>query len=192
MADIRKEVEDFRTAYRGEQVRGSMISLAEKVNADGEKALTEVGTQVEAVGEAVKTANAAAKAAQDAIDHANDISAEYKQYADDRLTETTEQRQLAETAKQGSDIAASLSQSWADGKTGTREGEDSNNSRYFSEQSKAQADRSTTEADRAAQYANIVAPGFCVDPETMELYIKAGVGVSFIVTADCELCWKVA
>ena len=32
MADISKEINDFRKAVKGKDVRGSMISLAEKVN----------------------------------------------------------------------------------------------------------------------------------------------------------------
>ncbi len=46
MADISKEIQDFREAVYGEEVRGSMISLAEKVNAESEdsaKKVTEYG-----------------------------------------------------------------------------------------------------------------------------------------------------
>ena len=32
MADISKEIQDFKNAVYGEEVRGSMISLAEKLN----------------------------------------------------------------------------------------------------------------------------------------------------------------
>lgn len=55
-----------------------------------------------------------------------------------------------------------------------------------------QANRAKAEADRASQYADIVAPGFYVDPETMSLYMKAGVGVDFIVADGNLLCWKIA
>ena len=54
-----------------------------------------------------------------------------------------------------------------------------------------EADRAKSEADKAAQYADIVAPGFYVDLNTMTLYMKAGVGVDFVV-ADNVLCWKIA
>lgn len=54
------------------------------------------------------------------------------------------------------------------------------------------ANRAQTEAERAAQYADIVAPGFYVDPETMNLYMKTGVGVDFIVADGNLLCWKIA
>lgn len=99
-----------------------------------------------------------------------------------------------ETAKQqaaDSEKSAKLSRSWAEGKTGAREGEDTNNSKYFSEQSKIQAERSRTEADRAAQYAKIQAPGFYIDLDSMNLYMKTGVGVDFDVFDDNVLCWKI-
>lgn len=54
-----------------------------------------------------------------------------------------------------------------------------------------EANRAQTEADRAAQYADIVAPGFYVDIDNMMLYMKAGVGVEFIM-ADNTLYWKIA
>ena len=50
MADISKEINDFRTAVYGRDVRNSMISLAEKVN-------DEVETNTTHVDEAVTTAN---------------------------------------------------------------------------------------------------------------------------------------
>lgn len=42
MADISKEIQDFREAVYGEEVRGSMISLAEKVNAESEDSAEKV------------------------------------------------------------------------------------------------------------------------------------------------------
>ena len=47
------------------------------------------------------------------------------------------------------------SKSWAVGGTGTREGEDTNNSQYYSQQSKVEADRAKSEADRAAAVVDI-------------------------------------
>lgn len=55
-----------------------------------------------------------------------------------------------------------------------------------------EADRAKTEADKAAQYSSIVAPDFYVDIETMTLYQKAGVGVSFIADENNILYWKIA
>lgn len=71
MADISKEIEDFKEAEYGEAVRGSMISLATKVNEDGEQALADVAKNLVVVNAAVETANAAAYGASEAEQRAN-------------------------------------------------------------------------------------------------------------------------
>ena len=63
MADISKEIADFKSAVHGEEVRGSMISLAEKLN-------TEVEENTTNVNQAVETANAASTAANQAVQDA--------------------------------------------------------------------------------------------------------------------------
>ena len=57
MADISKEIQDFRIARKGKDVRNSMISLAEKVNKDGEDAIANVAAQVVKINGAITTAN---------------------------------------------------------------------------------------------------------------------------------------
>lgn len=64
MADISKEIQAFREAEYGEEVRGSMISLAEKVNQEVE------GNTADAT-DAARNANAAAAAANNSADRAN-------------------------------------------------------------------------------------------------------------------------
>ncbi|MBD5115780.1 MAG: hypothetical protein HDT46_11425 [Ruminococcaceae bacterium] len=58
----------------------------------------------------------------------------------------------ADSAAESQD-SASLSKSWAVGGTGTRDGEDTDNSKYYSQQSKLQADISTAKADEASESA---------------------------------------
>lgn len=179
MADIRKEIQDFREAEYGEEVRGSLISLAEKVNADGEKALSDVSVQVARidgvsgrVDKAVADANTATARANATIDHADTV-----------LAGATEQARVAgDNAK--------MAESWAAGGTGIRSGEGTNNSEYYSKQSKTEADRATVAADLAARYSQIVAPGFYFDLGTASLYMKAGIGMDFKV-ADSRLYWKI-
>lgn len=201
--DINQPIQNWGTAVYGEEVREANVEALTKLQDQMNGAVDYLVEKGETVDQAAQDVQTVRQAAQDAVDHANTISdqneqyvdgtvAEYKQYADTTLTETTQQRQLAETAKTGADSAAILSQSWAEGGTSTRPGEDGSNSKYWAEKSQADAGRSSQEADRAAKYASIVAPGFYLDPETMTLYQKAGVGMVFIVTEDQELCWKVA
>ena len=64
MADISQEINDFKNAIYGEEVRGSMISLAEKLN-------TEVESNTTNVNQAVETANTASTAANQAVEDAN-------------------------------------------------------------------------------------------------------------------------
>jgi len=59
--------------------------------------------------------------------------------------------------------SATLSKSWARGGTGTRSGEDSDNSRYYSLQSQTEADRAKVQADRAEMYAGFVMPEFWIN-----------------------------
>ena len=66
MADISKEIQAFRDAIYGEEVRGSMISLAEKING-------EVSTNTEAATTAAVKANDAAQKANDAANDTNGV-----------------------------------------------------------------------------------------------------------------------
>ncbi len=72
MADISKEIEAFSNAVEGKNVRGSMISLAEKVNAEVEENTIHVDGAVNTANGASQTANQAAAEAQRAIIQAND------------------------------------------------------------------------------------------------------------------------
>lgn len=62
---------------------------------------------------------------------------------------------LAEQHALQAESWSTMSKSWAAGGTGEREGEDTNNSKYWSQQSKSEADRAKNEADRAASIAGI-------------------------------------
>ena len=64
MADISKEINDFKNAIYGEEVRDSMVSLAQKLN-------TEVEGNTTNVNQAVSTANSASSAANQAVQDAN-------------------------------------------------------------------------------------------------------------------------
>lgn len=72
--------------------------------------------------------------------------------------------QLAEQHASQAEEWSAASKSWAVGGTGTREGEDTNNSQYWSQQSKSEADRAKNEADRAAAIA-----GIDIDSELSEI-----------------------
>lgn len=89
----------------------------------------------------------------------------------------------AQTAAGESERYYTASKSWAVGGTGSRDGEGEDNSQWYCQQAKE-------EADRAAQYSQIVAPRFYFNPSDSTLYIKEGAGVSFLVS-ESRLYWKV-
>ena len=98
-------------------------------------------------------------------------------------------------AGSASDAAGSAleAESWSHGNTGAREGENTDNSKFWSQQSQIQAENAANSAALAAQYSNIVAPGFFLDVDTGILYMKAGVGVDFMMDPDTTiLYWKIA
>ena len=178
--NINQDIQDWTTARYGRQVRAANVSALTKLQDQANAAVDYIVEKGEAVDQAAKDVQTVRQEAQGAVDHANDITAEYKQYADDKLAATEQERQAAQTARTGSEAAATLAESWAVGGTGARPGADGNNSKYFSDQSKADADRAKEEADRAAQYASIVPPTFHIDFTTMELIQDTqGSGITF-------------
>ena len=92
MADISKEIQDFKDAEYGEEVRGSMISLAEKLNEEVEQNTADVAAAVEEAEKATELANTAAvettqatQAAQTATGAANTAAANANAARDDIL-----------------------------------------------------------------------------------------------------------
>lgn len=107
MADISKEINDFRAAVYGRDVRESMISLAEKVN-------EEVETNTTHVDEAVTTANGASQKATKASEEVQKAITE----ANTTLQEANAAKVSAQesaTASAGSASAAAGSASAASG-----------------------------------------------------------------------------
>lgn len=92
-----------------------------------------------------------------------------------------------ETSKKYADLAESHSH----GNTGIRDGENTDNSKYWSEQSKLCADQAKIEAENAQRYANVVAPEFFIDLDNMTLYMKAGIIIDFIIDENNVMYWSI-
>lgn len=75
--------------------------------------------------------------------------------------------ELAEQHKNDAANSALLSESWAHGDTGVRAEEDMDNSKYWSQQSKSEADRAKEEADRASSIV-----GLDIDSELSETSVN--------------------
>ena len=74
MADISPEIDAFRNAKKGRDVRGSMISLAEKVNEEVEENTANVATAISNANTAANNANVKAGLADTAATNANDAA----------------------------------------------------------------------------------------------------------------------
>lgn len=179
--DLSREKREWAEAIYGREVRQANINAFTKIEET-------VNITVDSVIGAVDSINRTAENAQAAIDAANGATAT----AEKTMQEAAEAVGKAETARTESEEWARTAESWAVGGTGTRDGENADNSRYYSGISGEHADRACTEADRAARYASIVAPGFYVDEDTMTLYMKSGVGIDFTVADGNVLCWRIA
>ena len=71
MADIQPEIDDFQDAVYGEEVRGALISLAEKLNTEMETATDKVDAHDESIAVAIEDAETATSAANAAAAAAN-------------------------------------------------------------------------------------------------------------------------
>ena len=178
--DLTEEINDWRSARYGREVRSAQISALEKTQDQMNGAIDYITKKGELIDKTVEDVNQVKEEAEQAVTDA-------KEQAEAAAGSASEANQYKEDAA-GS---ATLSESWAIGGTNTREGENTNNSKYYAGQSQVEANRARDEADRAAQYSSIVAPGFFLDPEDGTLYIKSGVGVDFAVDEDAIIYWKI-
>ena len=71
MADIQPEIDDFQDAVYGEEVRGALISLANKLNTEMETATDKVDAHDESIAAAIEDAETATSAANAAANAAN-------------------------------------------------------------------------------------------------------------------------
>ena len=90
------------------------------------------------------------------------------------IREYTQNAQIAADSAVTHDEGA---QSWAVGGTGSREDEDTDNSKYYSEKAREYA-------DNAASYANILLPEFYVNLTTGHLWVKEGNNVDVYIEND--------
>lgn len=135
---------------------------------------------------AAEAKQTAANFNQSVIDTTNEFKAEVKKTSDDFKDEA------AKLAEQYSREAAKDAESWAVGGTGTRTGEDMDNSKYYSEVSKSNASAAEEAAKLAKDYSTIVMPDLYLDPDTGIVYEKTGVGIDVQLDEDsAKLYWKI-
>ena len=181
LIDLAKEIADWTSARYGKQVRAATVSALTKIQQQMNTAIEFIdgkGTEIEAT---IQEVNAVKDEAEQAVTDAQGYASDAAESA---------------SAAAGSEADAAdrvlEAESWAHGNTGVRPGENTDNSKFWSQQSQLQAQAAENSAALAAQYSTIIAPGFFLDVESGTLYMKAGVGVDFIIDTDTtELYWKV-
>lgn len=165
MANIQPYTDQIRTARYGEQVRGSIVNALEAMNDDINDDTQSAGAYAQ---QAQASAQDAAQTASDLSSTLTQIETDMEAYeAAEQARDTAEQaRASAENARQAAEIQrentesgyvaqartyaqtaaqhassdnATLSKSWAEGNTGYRDGEDTNNAKYWASQARQAA-----------------------------------------------------
>lgn len=105
MADISQEINNFQNAIYGEEVRGSMISLAEKLNNEVISNTANINNAVETAGQAIESANQAIQEAETILQSAQQSAESAGNSANAAATSAGEAESSA-TAAAGSAISA--------------------------------------------------------------------------------------
>lgn len=161
--DLSGPVKRWKEARKGKEVRAANVEAFEQIQ-------TVVNDSIDGVNQAAVDAQAAVQTANNAVNRANQTM----NYADNILDDATAQANRSSSS-------AKDSQSWAVGGTGTRTGEDSNNSRFYSLESKSEADRAKKAADKAEHYAGFIVPDFIIDFATGDLRYTDTNDIVFVI-----------
>lgn len=124
----------------------------ERIEAAAASALKSEENALNSANSAVQSANTATQKATEAAGSANIASTKAEQATEGANTATQKASEAAESADNVKNMS-DVSQSYAVGGTGTREGEDTDNAKYYNQQASDNADR----AEEAAERASVVA-----------------------------------
>ena len=143
MADISKEIQDFREAVYGEEVRGSMISLAEKVNGEVEDNTDKVTKYGEAEDSRVQAeaARVNAEKARVTAENGRASAEESRVYAESTRVGNEEDRISAEEDRAEAELARTNAES-------TRVSAESERATSELERETAESERETSESGR--------------------------------------------
>jgi len=201
MANIDRELAAIRTARYGRDVRTSIYDAINAVNSSAEgsalaaetaKAAAETArrgaetakTGAETAKAAAETARRGAETAKTGAETAKAAAETAQAGAETAKTGAETAKAAAETAQAGAETAKTEAKSWAVGKTGIREGEDTNCSEYYSKQSQNSAalsedyynktkqagDNAINTLNGAIDRINKNIPQFWINPEDGILY----------------------
>ena len=167
MADISAEIAAFRSAVYGEEVRGSMVSLAEKLNdvsEDTESTVnrfeSDITSSIDAANTAASNANSKASAANTAASSANTAASSARSAATDANSAATSANNAAaaasatNTAASNAETARVAAENARVNAESVRESNEQN--RQGNEQTRvsSESSRTTAEASRATNEQN--------------------------------------
>ena len=153
---------------------------------------TELPIIIALATEQMLRAEAAADAADLSEQHAKaseDNAALSEQHAKTSEDNAALSEQHAAASESSASDYATAAESWCQGGTHSRQGEDTDNAEYYAGRAETEADRAENEADRAAQYADFVTPQFIL--QNNRLYMKTDHSIDFLV-ANNRLYIKLA
>jgi len=159
MANIQPEINDFKNAVYGEDVRDSMVSLAEKLNTEVEAGTTNIAQHNTDITNAIAQSNSASAAASTAATNANN-AATAANTARTNIQANENQRQANEQVRLNFEAARqNAEQNRADAETARVNAENARvtaeNQRQANEQARQSAEntRANAESDREAAEA---------------------------------------
>lgn len=126
----------------------------ERIEAAAASALKSEQNALNSANSASQSANTATQKASEAVGSANIASAKAAQATGGANTATQKANEAADSADNVRNMS-DISQSYAVGGTGTREGEDTDNAKYYNQQASDNADRAEAAADRASAVADV-------------------------------------
>lgn len=158
MVQIRRILAECQTVEEAVQ---RIYEEIKDVAVDVERIETAAANALKSEQNALNSANSASQSANTAVNKANEAS-ESENTASVKAEQATDGARIAtEKASEAANSAenvrnmSDLSQSYAVGGTGTREGEDTDNSKYYNQQASDNADRAEAAAERASSVADV-------------------------------------
>lgn len=158
MVQIQKILAECQTVEEAVQ---RIYEEIKDVAVDVERIETAAANALKSEQNALNSANSASQSANTAVNKANEAS-ESENTASVKAEQATDGARIAtEKASEAASSAenvrnmSNVSQSYAVGGTGTREGEDTDNSKYYNQQASDNADRAEEAAERASAVADV-------------------------------------
>ena len=158
MAQIQRILSECQTIEEAvERIYSELKNVVvdvEKVEESARNAMQSEQNALNSANSASQSANTAVNKANEAFESANTASAKAEQATEGARIATEKANEASESAENVRNIY-DVSKSYAVGGTGTREGENTDNAKYYNQQASDNADRAEAAAERASAVTDI-------------------------------------